>query len=121
MEAMRASAQKLKLAETDVLQLLGETTVDVYLNENAYWKNIPLHVWNYFIGGYQVIKKWLSYRENNVIGRTLSTDECRHVTHMARRLAAVLLLEPLLDTNYQNVKNATYQFVSPTERTDETT
>ena len=42
---------------------LGDRTCDVYLNDVAYWKNIPLRVWEYTIGGYQVIKKWLSYRE----------------------------------------------------------
>ncbi len=31
---------------------MGECTIDVYLNEIAYWKNIPLRVWEYTIGGY---------------------------------------------------------------------
>jgi hypothetical protein len=38
---------------------------DVYLNDVAYWKGIPARVWDYTIGGYQVIKKWLSYRDLN--------------------------------------------------------
>jgi len=33
------------------------------INEVANWRNIPAKVWSYYIGGYQVIKKWLSYRE----------------------------------------------------------
>ena len=32
----------------------------------------PLNVWEYYIGGYQVIKKWLSYREHEILGRPLS-------------------------------------------------
>ena len=32
-------------------------------------KHIPQSVWNFTIGGYQVIKKWLSYREQRVLGR----------------------------------------------------
>src|SRR3989442_183184 len=36
---------------------------DVYLNSSAHWRNVPEKVWDYTIGGYQVIKKWLSYRE----------------------------------------------------------
>ena len=32
------------------------------INEVAYWRNVPTRVWGYYIGGYQVIKKWLSYR-----------------------------------------------------------
>ncbi len=53
----------------EVRRRLGEKTCDVYLNGRAYWRNIPEHVWRYYIGGYQVIKKWLSYREHGVLGR----------------------------------------------------
>jgi hypothetical protein len=42
---------------------------DVYLNESACWKDIPAPVWDYTIGGYQVIKKWLSYREHELLCR----------------------------------------------------
>ena len=48
---------------------IGETTVDVYLNDRTYWCNVPAEVWNYKLGGYQVLKKWLSYREQRVLGR----------------------------------------------------
>ena len=41
---------------------LGESTYDIHLNDNAYWRNVPGNVWNYRLGGYQVLKKWLSYR-----------------------------------------------------------
>jgi hypothetical protein len=34
-------------------------------------------VWDYTIGGYQVIKKWLSYREHKLLVRPLTTDEAR--------------------------------------------
>ncbi len=90
------------------IKLLGERTCDVYLNEVAYWSNIPVRVWEYTIGGYQVIKKWLSYREEKLLGRALSKEEVRYVQEMARRIAAVLLLEPALDANYQNVKAHTF-------------
>ncbi len=86
---------------------LGDQTVDVYLNDVAYWRNMPLRVWEYTIGGYQVIKKWLSYREHKLLGRPLTSDEVRDVTNIARRIAAILLLEPDLDANYEAVKAAT--------------
>lgn len=85
---------------------LGATTNDIYLNNTAYWRNIPSSVWEYTIGGYQVIKKWLSYREHELLGRALTADEAREVTHMARRIAAILLLHPTLDANYLAVKQA---------------
>jgi hypothetical protein len=79
---------------------------DVYLNESACWKDIPAEVWDYTIGGYQVIKKWLSYREFELLGRPLTPDEAREVTHMARRIAALILVQPELDKNYAAVKSA---------------
>jgi len=79
---------------------------DVYLNESACWKDIPAPVWDYTVGGYQVIKKWLSYREFDLLGRALTPDEAREVTHMARRIAALILLQPALDKNYEAVKSA---------------
>jgi len=89
------------------LTLLGNNTHDVFLNESTYWRNVPENVWNYTIGGYQVMKKWLSYREQSLLGRPLTSDEVREVMHMARRIAALLLLQPELDRNYQAVKAAT--------------
>jgi len=97
-----------------VLGQLGTTTHDIYLNDIAYWKNIPSRVWDYTIGGYQVIKKWLSYREQELLGRSLKPEEVMEVTNMARRIAAILLLEPELDANYQAVKQSTYQWTKET-------
>lgn len=92
------------------VEQLGATTHDIYLNDIAYWKNIPSRVWDYTIGGYQVIKKWLSYREQELLGRSLKLEEVLEVTNMARRIAAILLLEPELNANYQTVKQSTYQW-----------
>jgi hypothetical protein len=85
-------------------------TLDVYLNATAYWKNIPQPVWDFTIGGYQVIKKWLSYREQRVLGRALTMAEIMEVTAMARRLAALVLLQTKLDDNYRAVAAATWAF-----------
>ncbi len=71
---------------------MGETTFDIYLNERAFWRNIPADVWNYKLGGYQVLKKWLSYRESKVLGRPLIPEEIEHFRDTARRIAAVLML-----------------------------
>ena len=42
------------------------------------------------LGGYQVLKKWLSYRESKVLGRSLLPEEVQHFTDTARRIAAIL-------------------------------
>ena len=69
---------------------LGETTFDVYLNDRAYWRNVPSAVWNYKLGGYQVLKKWLSYREEKVLGRAMLPEEVQHFTDTARRIGGML-------------------------------
>ena len=104
--AIHSGAGTLGITEEQAVSGLGPTTKDVYLNNTAYWRNIPASAWEYSIGGYQVIKKWLSYRERTLLGRALTTDEAREVTHMARRIAAIMLLSPALDANYLAVKQA---------------
>ncbi len=56
--ALQEGAEALGLTLEKATKHLGETTCDIYLNNFAYWKNVPSKVWNYHIGGYQVIKKW---------------------------------------------------------------
>ncbi len=74
----------------DALPALGTATFDVHLNGRAFWANVPAAVWSYRLGGYQVLKKWLSYRERPVLGRPLHPDEVQHFTDTARRIAAIL-------------------------------
>ena len=81
----------------------GNDAYDVLLNDVACWRNIPKTVWECTIGGYQVIKKWLSYREKDLLGRGLTSEEVRYVTEMARRLAALIARQPALDENYRVV------------------
>ena len=84
------AAERAALA--DAVPTPGNTTFDVYLNEQAYWLNVPAAVWNYQLGGYQVLKKWLSYRESKVLGRSLKSEEVEHFTETARRITAIIQL-----------------------------
>jgi hypothetical protein len=79
-------------------------TLDIYLNDHVVWQNVPEAVWEYVIGGYQVIKKWLYYREQKILGRDITVEEAREVTNIARRIAALIALESQLDENYRRVK-----------------
>jgi hypothetical protein len=87
----------------DALALLGDTCLDVWLNDAAFWRCVPARVWEYTLGGYQVIKKWLSYREKPLLGRAMKPEEVREVTHIARRIAAIRLMERDLDASYRTV------------------
>ena len=74
----------------DAMATLGDTTFDIDLNDRAHWRNVPATVWNYKLGGYQVLKKWLSYRESKVLNRKLRAEEVQHFTDTARRIGAIL-------------------------------
>lgn len=107
--ALLTAAAHHDLPETQVFACLGETTYDIYLNDAAYWRNVPARVWAYTLGGYQVLKKWLSYRERPLLGRALTTQEVLYVAELSRRISALLLLEPKLDEFYQAVKLSTFE------------
>ena len=73
-------------AQGNTIAVLGDTTYDIYLNDRAYWRNVPANVWRYKLGGYQVLKKWLSYREHTILKRPLKPEEVQHFTDTARRI-----------------------------------
>ena len=75
-----------RAAMGDAVSTLGDTTFDVYLNDRAYWRNVPANVWGYKLGGYQALKKWLSYRERKVLGRPLLPEEVQHFAEVGRRV-----------------------------------
>jgi len=102
----------LGLSAKQVFALLGDTTFDVFLNSRAYWRCVPNRAWEYTIGGYQVLKKWLSYRERDILSRDLKDDEARYFTEVARRIGAILLLSPALDENYRVIKENAFDWTS---------
>ncbi|HEY0122594.1 MAG TPA: type ISP restriction/modification enzyme, partial [Rhizobium sp.] len=99
--ALEAEAHAHGMTLDALLALIGTRTLDVYLNSETFWSNVPEKVWDYALGGYQVMKKWLSYRERSVLGRPLKLDEALYVSQMVRRISAVLMMGPALDANYR--------------------
>ena len=63
------------------------TTVE---NDIAHWRNVPAAFWTYKPSCYQVLKKWLSYREHKVLGRPLNPEEVQRFTNTAHRISRVL-------------------------------
>ncbi|MXW16904.1 MAG: N-6 DNA methylase [Gemmatimonadetes bacterium] len=109
----RSYAPEETAAMRDAADVLGDRSLDVYLNGEAFWRNIPSPVWDYRLGGYQVLKKWLSYREQKVLGRRLRAEEVQHFADTARRIGALLMAQaggvggyttwPDLDSGRSNV------------------
>ena len=89
----RSYSPEESAAMGDTANVLGDSTFDVYLNGDAFWRNVPAAVWEYRLGGYQVLKKWLSYREQKVLGRRLRAEEVQHFADTARRIGALLVAQ----------------------------
>ena len=102
-EYLSALAASQNLSLNAALTLLGETCIDIHLNGISCWSAVPANVWTYTLGGYQVLKKWLSYRELPLLGRSLHPEEAAYFSQVVRRIAAILLLGPALDASYQAI------------------
>jgi hypothetical protein len=105
LENLDKDAKYHGLDRATALSLIGAKTFDVFLNTDVCWKNVPELVWNYLLGGHQPLKKWLSYREKDILGRALFVDEASYFSEMVRRITTILLLSKKLDANYDACKS----------------
>jgi hypothetical protein len=69
----------------------------VAINKTQVFKPVPQAVWEFHIGGYQVLDKYLKSRK----GRVLSLDEINHVSAIADSLAFTIGQMAKIDAAYQ--------------------
>ena len=100
---LHSIAAQHSIPSETIMLLLGESCVDARLNDVVFWSAIPVNVWDYTLGGYQVLKKWLSYREGALLGRPLRIDEVRYFAEVVRRITSILLLGPALNSSYASL------------------
>jgi predicted helicase len=67
----------------------------VYINKQSYFTDIPPHIWEFKIGGYQVLDKWLKDRKN--ANRKLSIEEINHYQKIVIALTDTLRLMQEID------------------------
>jgi hypothetical protein len=78
----------------------------VYWSNDACWSNVPIDVWEFQIGGFPVLRKWLEDRKSDRLGRQLTLPEVRAFSFMARRIAALLLLGSDLDECHEMITSS---------------
>jgi Type ISP C-terminal specificity domain len=110
-DALTEMASRHKLEPDELLALVGATAIDVQMNGTAKWEGVPANVWNYTLGGYQVLKKWLSYHEEPILGRALTGDEVLHFARNARRIAEILAMGPALDAAHTKARERAVPWV----------
>ncbi len=69
----------------------------IYINKTQHFKPVPQAVWDFHIGGYQVLDKYLKSRR----GRALSLDEIEHVGKVADSLAFTIDQMAAIDEAYK--------------------
>ena len=74
----------------------------VYINDEQYFEGIKPEVWEYQIGGYQVLDKWLKDRK----GRALSSEDIKHYCKVVTALTKTIKLQEKIDKLYPNVERS---------------
>jgi hypothetical protein len=68
----------------------------VFINKMQYFDNIPLEIWEFYIGGYQPAKKWLKDRA----GHVLTFDEIEHYRKIITVLSLTMDIQQQIDEVY---------------------
>ena len=65
----------------------------VYINTSQYFGGVPQGIWDFHIGGYQVLHKWLKDRR----GRVLSNDDLEHYQQIVVALSETIRIMSAID------------------------
>lgn len=65
---------KFEISGSNKVESIKYSDNKLYINKTQYFENIPEYIWNFNIGGYQVLGKWLKSRRK----RELSVQEILH-------------------------------------------
>ena len=72
----------------------------VFINEKQYFENIEPEVWNYFIGGYQVLNKWLKDRK----GKYLNDEEVKNYIKIIEAIKNTIKIQKEIDRFYPQIE-----------------
>jgi predicted helicase len=77
-----------------------EKRKQVCINDSQYFEGIEREVWQYQIGGYQVLDKWLKDRK----GRKLSLDDIKDYCRIATALEETIKIQRDIDNIYLDIE-----------------
>ena len=72
----------------------------VYINKDQYFEGIDQIIWEYQIGGYQILDKWLKDRKE----RVLSLDDIKHYCHIATALKKTIEVQEQIEARYEEIE-----------------
>lgn len=77
----------------------NETETRVYLNKDKYFEGITREMWNYHIGGYQVLHKYLKDRKGRIM------DDPRRYCRIATAIRKTMDIQSEIDTLFPEVES----------------
>ena len=80
--------------------LLDSGTSRLYINKNQYFEKIEKELWDYQIGGYQVLFQWLKYRRNLV----LSFEDIKHFCKIITAIKKTVEVQDKIDELYLKIE-----------------
>jgi len=86
--------------------IYDEKTNRLYINKTQFFEGIEKNVWEYYIGGYQVLPKWLKYRK----GMKLSLDDIKHYCKVVTALKRTIEIQKEIDEIYPAVEKEIIEF-----------
>ena len=72
----------------------------LWINTTQFFDGIKTEVWNYQIGGYQVLDRWLKDRK----GRILSAEDIKHYCRIVTALGKTIEIQKHIDKLYPKVE-----------------
>jgi len=76
----------------------------IYINDHYYFSDVSSSVWEYEIGGYQVLKRFLKYRKGQRM------EDPRHYIHIATALEKTIEIQAEIDAIYPEVEKDVIKF-----------
>ncbi|MDA8214325.1 MAG: N-6 DNA methylase [Nitrospiraceae bacterium] len=90
----------------DKVEKLRYEKEKLYINNDQYFEGIPLEVWGYQVGGYQVCAKWLKDRK----GKPLSVEETKHYCKIVTALKKTIEIQTKIDSTYLDIEKEIIDF-----------
>jgi predicted helicase len=72
----------------------------IYINKEQYFQGVENNIWEYRIGGYQVLSKWLKDRK----GKILSFDDVKHYCKIVTTIKETIGIQKSIDKIYREAE-----------------
>ena len=74
----------------------------IYISDSQYFSSVKPEIWSYYIGGYQVLDKWLKDRKS----RILSSEDIKHYCKIITALSETIEVQRQIDKVYPKVEKS---------------